>query len=242
MKGIILAAGRGKRMGEKTKDLPKCLLEIQGRPLLQIQLEAFIQNHITEIGIVTGWQKEKVVDSRISKYFINEKWAETNSCYSLYQAREWLKKESCIISYSDLFYSPKCLENLVNSDDSLAITYDPNYLQLWKNRFINPIEDLESFRLNSKSEVLEIGNKISSFDQAEGQYMGLIKITPEIWCEIEAVLSNLSNEIFYTLDMTSLFKILLEKKIKIKAISIENEKWGEVDQLSDLNLYNFKSS
>jgi choline kinase len=130
----------------------------------------------------------------------------------------------------------------VNCDDSLAITYDPNYLQLWKDRFINPIEDLESFRLNSKSEVLEIGNKISSFDQAEGQYMGLIKITPEIWCEIEAVLSNLSNEIFYTLDMTSLFNILLEKKIKIKAISIENEKWGEVDQLSDLNLYNFKSS
>ena len=46
MKAIILAAGRGSRMGNLTDESPKCLLEIYGKPLIMHQIEA-----ITKAGI-----------------------------------------------------------------------------------------------------------------------------------------------------------------------------------------------
>ena len=38
MKGIILAAGRGSRMKELTSEIPKCLLQINDKPLIEIQI------------------------------------------------------------------------------------------------------------------------------------------------------------------------------------------------------------
>ena len=46
MQALILAAGRGRRMGEKTAGLPKCLLEIGARPLIEHQLEALAESGV----------------------------------------------------------------------------------------------------------------------------------------------------------------------------------------------------
>ena len=51
---VILAAGRGKRLGEKTKKLPKCLIEINGRSLINYNTE-FI-NKFKKVVIVTGYE------------------------------------------------------------------------------------------------------------------------------------------------------------------------------------------
>ena len=56
MKGLILAAGRGRRMMSLTESVPKCLLEIDGKPLLQRQIEAMKEAGISEIAIVTGYK------------------------------------------------------------------------------------------------------------------------------------------------------------------------------------------
>jgi mannose-1-phosphate guanylyltransferase len=51
MKAMILAAGYGKRLYPLTKDMPKCLIEVGGRPLIVHQIEWFKKNHITEIAV-----------------------------------------------------------------------------------------------------------------------------------------------------------------------------------------------
>ena len=58
MKAIILAAGRGRRMGRMTRSLPKCLLKIGGMTLLDRQIHALRGAGIREIGIVTGYRRE----------------------------------------------------------------------------------------------------------------------------------------------------------------------------------------
>ena len=102
MKVIILAAGRGSRLGERTKDRPKCMCMLKGRTLLDRCLEALGQAGIAkkEVGIVTGYKNGMFTVPEVA-YFHNEIWEQTNMFYSLTMAKEWLKQEPCIVCYSD---------------------------------------------------------------------------------------------------------------------------------------------
>ena len=56
MRALILAAGRGRRMGEHTNSKPKCLTMFRGKPLIEWQINALNKAGINEIGIVTGYK------------------------------------------------------------------------------------------------------------------------------------------------------------------------------------------
>ena len=60
MKVVILAAGRGTRLGSLTKTSPKCLLDIDDTNILSIQIKIFLKNNITEIYVVTGFCEDKI--------------------------------------------------------------------------------------------------------------------------------------------------------------------------------------
>ena len=60
MKAVILAAGRGTRMRELTNELPKPMLRVQGKPILEHIVEGIVAAGIREIFIVTGWHAEVV--------------------------------------------------------------------------------------------------------------------------------------------------------------------------------------
>ena len=104
MKAIILAAGRGSRMKSLTDEKPKCLIELNGKPLLEWQLEALRGAGIEDIAIVTGYKKELLHRYGL-KEFHNSLWAETQMVSSLMCANEWLQQSECVVSYSDIFMS-----------------------------------------------------------------------------------------------------------------------------------------
>jgi dTDP-glucose pyrophosphorylase len=60
MKAVILAAGKGKRMGELTGEFPKPMLRVQGRPILEHILDGLLAAGIRQVCIVTGWQAESI--------------------------------------------------------------------------------------------------------------------------------------------------------------------------------------
>ena len=55
------------------------------------------------------------------------------------------------------------------------MTYDPNWLGLWIQRFGDPLLDAETFRLTPEHTLAEIGNKPKSVEEVQGQYMGLLQ-------------------------------------------------------------------
>ena len=75
---------------------------------------------------------------------------------SLACADEWLQLEPSIISYSDIFYETSAVISLINCPEPLAITYDPNWLQIWKKRFGDPLLDAETFSINSSNQITDI--------------------------------------------------------------------------------------
>ena len=239
MKSIILAAGRGSRMKDLTEERPKCLVELRGKSLLDWQLDSLRAAGIDEIAIITGYQRERLANRGLVE-FHNARWAETNMVSSLTCSLTWLQAEPCIVSYSDIFYSPVAVQSLMACSASLAVTYDPNWLQLWKQRFGDPLLDAETFRLTAEYNLKEIGNKPKSVHEVEGQYMGLLRFTPEGWSEMLRIRAGLNSEQCDKMHMTgTLQKVIDAGRVNIAAVPYTGE-WGEVDSAADLASYQTK--
>lgn len=241
MKAIILAAGRGSRMGELTEERPKCMVELKGKPLLDWQVRALQSAGVTEISVVCGYRKEMVMHTALLKKFENTRWQHTNMVCSLMEAATWLRAEPCIVSYSDIFYDAQAVTSLINCDADIAITYDVNFLALWQARNENPLEDLETFKTDQHHRLLAIGEKPKTLEEIEGQYMGLLRFTPGGWAMIEKMLGEFSGTQVDRMDMTTLLRSSLERRISIRALAFQGM-WGEVDTDSDLALYEAKLS
>ena len=240
MKGIILAAGRGSRMGVLTRDQPKCRTVLHDKELIQWQLDALTSASIEEIAIVRGYLAE-TFDFDLT-YFENKRWSETNMVMSLYAAREWLENDICITSYSDIVYSSDAVKRLIDADGDIVMTYDPNWKDLWSMRFDDPLSDAETFRLEG-DRVVEIGNHASSIEEIEGQYMGLVKYTPKGWAQVAEYFRKFSQDELDKLDMTSLLQGIIHSGVIVNTVPIK-DKWFEVDSETDLRSYelNFKTS
>lgn len=235
-KGIILAAGRGSRMGRLTSDRPKSLFKVDGKPLIETQIEAFRLNGITEVGIVTGYKSE-LLSGYGSIQFFNNSWNKTQMVSSLECASEWLEGCNFIVSYSDIFYSKEAVGLLLNQGAEVAITYDENWLEHWSKRFDDPLADAESFSITSDSFLTDIGRKHVSLDQINGQFMGLLYFSDTGWSKIQKLRALNTKEKNGQQDMTSLLQqAIMSGNLKIKAVAYSG-KWGELDTPDDLAIY-----
>jgi choline kinase len=235
MRAIILAAGRGSRMGELGDVRPKCLVEFGGKLLIERQVAALRGAGAQAVGVVRGYRAE-MIDLPDLAYFHNERWAETNMVMSLAAAAEWLKTGPVIVSYADIFYRHELVRELAATAGDLVIAYDRGWRSLWSRRFVDPLADAETFRADPSGRLIEIGNKTNNIDEIGGQYMGLLKFTPRGWEHVESLLATLDKPTRDRLDMTALLQRLLRQKIAIGTVGT-NGQWGEIDNPNDLALY-----
>ena len=236
MRALILAAGRGSRMGNLGDDRPKCLVELAGKSLIERQIAALRRGGVDEIGAVRGYRAE-MIDFPGLTYFANERWAETNMVMSLAAGAPWLRSGPVIVSYADIFYRSELVRGLDNAPGELILSYDRAWYRLWTRRFADPMADAETFRINAAGQLLEIGGKTTRSEDIDGQYMGLLKFTPLAWSAVEALLTRLDAPTRDRLDMTGLLRrLLLGKELRIDTFGTDGQ-WGEVDNPDDVALY-----
>jgi choline kinase len=235
MRALILAAGRGSRMGHLGADRPKCLVELEGEPLIARQIAALRRGGADEIGVVRGYRAE-MIDFPGLTYFANQRWAETNMVMSLAAAASWLRAAPVIVSYADIFYRSELVRGLAGARGQLVISYDRDWRRLWTRRFADPLADAETFRTDPAGQLLEIGGKTARIEDIEGQYMGLLRFTPPAWSAVEKLLSSLDAPIRDRLDSTGLLGQLLAKKFPINTFATVGQ-WGEIDNPGDVALY-----
>jgi len=234
MKGLILAAGRGSRLGIQTADKPKCMTILAGKPILGWILESMHAAGINDIGLVRGYLGDTLPSEGIS-YFQNARWAETYMVYSLCCASSWLESGTTLVSYSDIVYPKSTIDVLAAAEGDIVISYNTEWLEIWKARFDDPFSDAETFILDEKGLLIEIGKKPTSIDQVHGQYMGLLKITPQGWSKIRNYLDTLGNAKVDKLDCTSLLNGLISAGIHIHTVPVSGQ-WYEIDNENDLQV------
>lgn len=234
MKAILLAAGRGSRLGSLTDERPKALVEFNGVPLVRRAVDTLRAGGISQVGIVGGY-KSQMLQRFADRMFINPDWDRTGIFHSLGCAREWLEEAPCLVSYGDIFYSPRLVADLVKTDGDVAMAYDPDAVSLWKHRFDDPLVDMERFAL-ADGRVRAIGGKPATLDEVEGQYMGLFRLTPHSWQLLLDARARLPQERRDNIDMTSLFSLLVQGGTRIAGTPTVDP-WGEIDCPSDVKLY-----
>jgi len=235
MHAVVLAAGRGSRMGALAENRPKCLVELGHKPLIRRQIGALRGGGVSTIGVVRGYLGNMLNVEDVT-YFENPRWAETNMVISLMAAEPWLRSNSVVISYADIFYGRDVVRDLAASSGDLVVAYDRNWRSLWSRRFVDPLSDAETFRTDARGNLIEIGRRTTQIDDIEGQYMGLLKFTPRAWSAVEAVLEAVDARARDTMDMTTLLRALLDSGFPIKTVGISGQ-WGEIDSSGDLELY-----
>ena len=113
MKAVILAAGKGTRMQELTNELPKPMLPVQGRPILEHILEGLRSVGIREFCIVIGWKREAIEayfgdGSRwgVSIRFVEQQVQDgTGKAPEL--AKDFVGTEPFLLTYGDILVKPE---------------------------------------------------------------------------------------------------------------------------------------
>jgi len=236
IRGVILAAGRGSRLRHLGGDRPKCLVDLEGRPLIERQIAALRRGGVDDIGIVRGYRAEMINFPGLT-YFANPRWAETNMVVSLAAALPWLRAAPVIVSYGDIFYRSELVRGLAGAPGQLVITYDRGWRRLWARRFTEPLADAETFRIDAAGRLLEIGGETTRIEEIQGQYMGLFKFTPPAWNVVETLLGRLDEATRNRLDVTGLLRRLLaDPSFPIGTFGTDGQ-WGEIDSPEDVALY-----
>ncbi len=232
IKGIVLAAGRGSRLLGLTDDRPKGLVPLNGNALVEWQIAAMKQVGIEDVSVVTGYLPEKF--DRLGLQTINNPdWHATNMVGSLMCVLDKLNS-SFLISYSDIVCQKEVIASLLSAKSDIAISYDTAWLELWSRRFDDPLSDAESFKIDSSGFITEIGQEISSLDEVQGQFMGLIKLTENGVEQIRSIIAS-NPDYRAKLDMTTLLNLLIKAGQRVEGVPIHGG-WCEVDNQDDLKV------
>lgn len=123
---MLLAAGRGTRLGDLSERTPKCLLPVNGRALLDHQLEALRVAGIDDITVVAGFASEAVVRHVAGRcrVLVNEAYATTNSITSLALACAHLRGHAFVLQNADVLYPAALIERFVESPHENACLVD----------------------------------------------------------------------------------------------------------------------
>lgn len=118
---VVLAAGMGTRLQDRTKSRPKGFLSIGGAPIIEESLDRLVAVGIERVVIVTGHCSEAYEELArrrpgLVELVHNELYADSGSLYSLWCARELLHEDFLLLE-SDLFYERRALEALLECPD-----------------------------------------------------------------------------------------------------------------------------
>jgi len=175
MKAIILAAGAGTRLGKYTENLPKCMLNFDGKTLLERQIETLKSCGINDIIVVKGFMPDKIQIPDV-KYYINEDYENTNMVETLFKVESEMNDE-ILVCYSDILYNTDVVKKILKSNVDIGVTVDKDYWDYWTERLEKPEEDMESLIIDDDGKIVDLGDQNCSLDAASFRYVGLIKFS-----------------------------------------------------------------
>lgn len=257
MKVIILAAGQGTRLRPLTDNCPKCMVEVNGKSIIERQLETMYACGIAEddITIIAGYRndvlREKFKNTKLN-FIVNDEYETTNMVCSLMCARNIMELENDIlISYGDIIYKEEVLKKILNAENDSAVIVDDGWYEYWSERCENPLDDAETLMFDEYDYLTEIGQKTNDLNKVQSQYIGLMRFRGEglkamLDLSMEAKRRNDAGEKlwrternYHKMYMTDLLQGLIDEGNKLKAVHIQRG-WFEIDDKEDLKVVESK--
>ena len=236
-KAIILAAGEGTRLRPYTLDRPKCLVEVNGKSLLDRQLAVLATEAIDPVILIGGYRVEMLNRPGV-EIRVNPRYAETNMVWTLFCAESDLS-DSVLLCYGDIVYSRNILRAVLESKADIAVAIDLDWESYWRARNEDPLTDAETLKLATDGRILEVGQKPKSLADIEGQYMGLMKFSAKGLQLLKKTfhdaksIGTLRGKSLEKVFMTDLLQAMIDLNYRLDAVLVHGG-WVEVDTVSDL--------
>ncbi|MGZ3441696.1 MAG: phosphocholine cytidylyltransferase family protein [Polyangia bacterium] len=240
MKAIIVAAGMGRRLAPYTDDRPKTLVEINGRSILERQVDAYRAAGVGEINIVRGYMKEKIAVAG-ARTFDNDEFRSNNILVSLFYA-ESAMEGGFLFSYSDIVFRPEVVRTVIETEGDYALVIDRRWHEAYVGRMNHPVEEGEVARVD-EGRVTLVGKKTMPPEEATGEFIGLARFSAhaakkmrERFTKRRAELAGLPYgraprfEVAY---LTDLLNDLIESGEVMRPAFIDGG-WREIDTVEDL--------
>lgn len=227
MKAVLLAAGLGTRLRPITNDIPKCMVPINGIPIIEKQIINLIENNIKDIYVVVGYKSEVLKEMINKKYptvnvIENEVYEITNNMFSLYLTLPLIYGDDFLLMNSDVFFDANIIEGLLASEslNMVACEYD---------RYI--VESMK-ITINNYGRISHISKKITS-EESYATSIDVYKIGAEagkiLFDKIIDFIENQENKNSWT--EVALDQVL--SKIDFYPYEIKG-RWLEIDNYDDL--------
>lgn len=176
MKSVILAAGVSRRLYPLTYEMPKCLMKVGDKAILDRQLKTLQSSKISEVIIVVGYYRELIVDYVKShyndlnvKFVINHHYFETNTAYSLRLCNDFINNEPFILMNADVLYPKEVLTRVINSNYNTVLAVD-----------IKPCGREEVKVIEGEgNRIVAIGKELIE-DNSLGEFIGVAKFSKNI--------------------------------------------------------------
>lgn len=179
MRPIVIGAGRGSRLGPETDEIPKALVPVMGRPMLEWILEALAAAGFArkDVIFICGYKAE-VVQARYPEftYVVNADWERNNILASLLCARDALGG-GFVSTYADIVYRGSTVKKLVASPYDKVLACDTDWRRRYVDRSQHPESDGEKMRADG-DRIVELSRRIAS-EKASGEFIGVTKFSPE---------------------------------------------------------------
>ncbi len=212
MKAVILAAGMGKRLRPITLKIPKPLIKIGKKPILQHNIESLEKSGISEIALVIGYKKERIIEfaedyskNRSLKFTFIEQKEQLGTGHALKLCKGFTGNDNFILLMGDDLYSENDVKNMAKKDRYACIaaaeTKTPEKFGVLevKNNFLIGIEEKPS---KPKSNLINTG---------------LYKFTPEIYEALKSIKKSARGEY----ELPDAISILAKKK-KVRVYKIQD--------------------
>jgi choline kinase len=231
MKAIILSAGQGSRLGHLVDDRPKCLIDFNGRTLLDRQLDTLEMNGVHEAVVVTGFHDE-LVDAAIAarrggphvRTVFNPFFKVADNTGSLFMAREELVGD-CLVWNGDTLVSNALMARVVgNSTPGICVTIDRK--PAYDEDDMKVVTDAEG-RLHAIGKRLPMGN-------VNAESIGLLAFRGDGSERFRAAIERAIR----TAEGTTIWYLRvihhIAQKDDVWTLDIQGEEWGEVDFPEDV--------
>jgi choline kinase len=225
------------------------MVKFRGKPVIDYIISALKKSGINNIVVVDGYRKD-VLEQHLAgqriKFITNEFYENTNMVSTLFCALPELN-DDIIISYADIIYTHDIIQKLIEDPDEFSVVVDKNWRELWAMRMEDPLRDAETMKIDSEGRIYELGKKPQSYDDIQGQYIGLIKIKKSFIKTFTDYYRGLDKTLMYdgknfnNMYMTSLIQSVADHVKKPIAVLVEGG-WIEIDSVEDLNAYESRAA
>ena len=238
MQALILAAGMGKRLGELTKDNTKCMVKVNGIPLIDRLLNQLSKLSLRRVVIVVGYEGDKLkkyvgntYQGMEIKYIDNPVYDKTNNIYSLSLAKKEMMEDDTLLIESDLIFSDEIFSRIMKSSYSnLAVVakyenwMDGTMVCVDEDHNIVNFVPKKAFRYEDIDLYYKTVN-IYRFSKefAKSQYIPFL----------EAYIHALGYNEYYE---QVLRVITILDNCDLKALVLDGEPWYEIDDVQDLDI------